>query len=249
MKTYLEKRIKFHEINYRNSNILISDNHFDKLEKNLLRIEPNCDYFNEKNKLVFPPLKRDSIDNFLKGLLPDTRLLIEPKIDGCAIALQYRDGNLEKAILRTGEDITSKIIEVKDIYNRLPIRGIFQVRGELYLPNQTRNASKKITSGLLKDKDFFDERLTFCCFQIINSRLNQHESKKHLSKLGFSVTRDIYCKFTNQVKVFSKRWLECNFFGKYPIDGIVIKINSRKLQLIREKSNLDYPYWQIAIKY
>ena len=26
------------------------------------------------------------------------------------------------------------------------------------------------------------------------------------------------------------------------------KINSRKLQLIREKSNLDYPYWQVAIK-
>ena len=37
-------------------------------------------------------------------------------------------------------------------------------------------------------------------------------------------------------------------FSKYPTDGIVVKINSRKLQLIREKSNLDYPYWQVAIK-
>ena len=37
-------------------------------------------------------------------------------------------------------------------------------------------------------------------------------------------------------------------FSKYPTDGIVVKINSRKLQLIREKSNLDCPYWQVAIK-
>ena len=34
-----------------------------------------------------------------------------------------------------------------------------------------------------------------------------------------------------------------------PYDGIVVKINSRKLQLIREKSNEVYPYWLMAIKY
>ena len=41
---------------------------------------------------------------------------------------------------------------------------------------------------------------------------------------------------------------EEKLFRKYPTDGIVVKINSRKLQLMREKSNLDYPYWQVAIK-
>jgi len=51
----------------------------------------------------------------LKGLLVDTRLLIEPKIDGCAVALQYRDGTLEKAISRKGADVTSKLIKVQDI--------------------------------------------------------------------------------------------------------------------------------------
>ena len=50
-------------------------------------------------------------------LLADTRLLIEPKIDGCAVALQYRDGTLEKAISRKGTDITSKIINVQGIPN------------------------------------------------------------------------------------------------------------------------------------
>ena len=249
MKSYLEERIEWYDYNYRNGNALNSDKQFDKLEKNLLRIDPNCDYFSKKNKLVLPGLEKDSIDEFLKGLLPDTRLLIEPKIDGCAIALQYRNGNLEKAISRKGNDVTSKIAKVQDISSQLPIRGVFQVRGELYAPNQAPNFSQRNASGFLRDKEGLGESLSFCSFQILNSRLNQHESKKHLSKLGFSTPKDISCNFTNQVRIYRKQWLEGKLFKEYPNDGIVVKINSRKLQLIREKSKLDSPYWQMAIKY
>ncbi len=249
MKSYLEERIEWYDYNYRNGNALISDTQFDQLEKNLLRIDPDCDYFNTKNKLVLPCLEKDSIDEFLKGLLPNTRLLIEPKIDGCAIALQYRNGTLEKAISRKGTDVTNKIAKVQDISNHLPIRGVFQVRGELYAPNQAPEFSQRIACGFLRAKEGVGESLSFCSFQILNSRLNQHESKKHLSKLGFSTPKDISCNFTNQVKVFKNQWLEGKLFKEYPTDGIVVKINSRKLQLIREKSNLDYPYWQMAIKY
>ena len=38
-------------------------------------------------------------------------------------------------------------------------------------------------------------------------------------------------------------------FNNYPTDWIVVKINSRKLQLIREKSYETYPHWAMAIKY
>ena len=248
MKTYLEERIEWYDDNYRNGNALISDKQFDQLEKNLLRTNPNCDYFKKKSKLVLPPLQKDSIDVFLKGLLPDTRLLIEPKIDGCAVALQYRYGKLEKAISRKGNDITSKIIQVQNIPKHIPIRGVLQVRGELYTPNQAPNISQRITSGFLRAKEGFSENLSFCAFQILNSKLNQYESKKYLSMLAFTIPDDIFCNFTSQVKVFRKKWLGGNLFKKYPTDGIVVKINSRKLQLIREKSNLDYPYWQVAIK-
>jgi len=248
MKTYLEKRIEWYDDNYRNGNALITDKQFDQLEKNLLRTNPNCDYFKKKNKLVLPSLEKDSIDNFLKGLLEDTRLLIEPKIDGCAVALQYRDGTLEKAISRKGADITSKLIKVQDIPNNLPLRGVLQVRGELYGPNQSPNISQRISSRFLRAKDGFFASLSFCAFQILNSTLNQYESKKTLSKLGFSIPQHISCNFTSQVQVFRNQWLEGKLFREYPTDGIVVKINSRKLQLIREKSNLDYPYWQVAIK-
>ena len=52
---------------------------------------------------------------FLKGLHTDTRLIIEPKIDGCAIALQYIKGELVKALTRKGDDVTNKIKEILDV--------------------------------------------------------------------------------------------------------------------------------------
>ena len=248
MSSYLEERIKWYDDNYRSGNALITDKQFDQLEKNLLRLYPNCDYFTNKKSLPLPSLPKDQIEEFIEGLLPDTRLLIEPKIDGCAIALQYRNGNLEKAISRKGTDVTSKIAKIKDIPNQLPIQGIFQVRGELYAPNRTPNFSQRIASGFLRAREGSGEGISFCGFQILNSRLNQHEAKKHLKKLGFSTPKDVYCNFTSQVQIFRKQWLDKKLFSEYPTDGIVVKINSRKLQLIREKSNLDYPYWQVAIK-
>ena len=43
MTTYLEERIKWYDENYRSGNALITDKQFDQLERNLLRIDPNCD--------------------------------------------------------------------------------------------------------------------------------------------------------------------------------------------------------------
>ena len=42
----------------------------------------NCDYFTNKKALPLPSLPKDQIQEFIKGLLPDTRLIVEPKIDG-----------------------------------------------------------------------------------------------------------------------------------------------------------------------
>ncbi len=108
----------------------------------------------------------------MKVLLVDTKLLIEPKIDSCAVAMQYRNGNLEKAISRKGKDITSKHIKVQDIPKNLPLREVLQVRGELYAPNQSPNVSQGIASGFLRAKEGFSESLSFCAFQILNATLN-----------------------------------------------------------------------------
>ena len=88
---------------------------FDELEINLESIDQKTIYFIPKNKFFLPSLPKNLIGEFLEGFFPRTKLLIEPKIDGCAIALQYKDGKLEKSINREGIDVTNKIIKVQNI--------------------------------------------------------------------------------------------------------------------------------------
>ena len=53
------------------------------------------------------------------------------------------------------------------------------------------------------------------------------------------------CNFISEVNLCRKLRSEGKLFADYPTDGIVVKISSRKLQLIKEKSYGVYPYWQM----
>ena len=251
MKTELEKKIEYYDDNYRQGNALISHKQFDKLEANLQRIDPKADYFISKNNLILPSLPKDQLKEFLDGLLNKTRLVIEPKIDGCAIGLQYQEGVLTKAISRKGKDVTNKLREVPDVPTTIKVKGLFQVRGELFAPSEYERPSysQRQASGYLRAADSRSDHLSFCCFQILNGKLNQHESLNYLEKLGFTIPENHFCNYTSGVEMFRKNWQDKKLFSNYPNDGLVIKINSRKLQLLREKSYGVYPHWQMAIKY
>jgi len=251
MSKILEEKLKWYDDNYRQGNALISDAQFDQLEKNLERINPKSDYFIAKNNLILPSLPKDQLKEFLDGLLNKTRLIIEPKIDGCAIGLQYQDGILTKAISRKGKDVTNKLREVPDVPSTIKVKGLFQVRGELFSPSEYERPSysQRQASGYLRAADSRSDHLSFCCFQILNGKLNQHESLNYLEKLGFTIPENHFCNYTSGVEMFRKNWQDKKLFSNYPNDGLVIKINSRKLQLLREKSYGVYPHWQMAIKY
>ena len=234
MVSYLEERIEWYDDNYRMGNALISDQQFDKLEANLYRVDPKADYFKKKSILPLPSLPKNEIKEFLKGLLSDTRLIIEPKIDGCAIALQYIEGELVKAISRKGVDVTNKIKDIPDIPSKIKIKGLFQVRGELYNPSEYEEPSfsQKHAGAYLRAADSKSDHLSLCSFQIINGRLNEHDSLQYLKKLGFTIPEYKSLNFTTQIEMYRKQWLDKKLFNNYPTDGIVVKINSRKLHLI-----------------
>ena len=251
MVSYLEERIEWYDHNYRMGNALITNQQFDKLEANLYRVDPKANYFNKKSILPLPSLPKNKIEEFLKGLLTDTRLIIEPKIDGCAIAIQYKEGELVKAISRKGGDVTNKIKDISDVPSKIKIKGLFQVRGELYNPSEYEQPSysQKQAGAYLRAADSTSDHLSFCSFQIINGRLNEHNSLQYLKKLGFTIPEYKSLKFTTQVEIYRKQWLDKKLFNNYPTDGIVVKINSRKFQLIREKSFGPHTFWHMVIKY
>ena len=62
-------------------------------------------------------------------------------------------------------------------------------------------------------------------------------------------TKTIEANRTSQVGTYRQAWLNGKLFNEYPTDRILVKLNSRKLQLIIEKSYEMNPYWQIGIKY
>ncbi len=73
-------------------------------------------------------------------------MLLETNINSCTIALQYKNGKLEKSISRNGTDAKNKIVKIQDIPKQLAISSIFQIRGELYAANRTAEIPQRITS-------------------------------------------------------------------------------------------------------
>jgi DNA ligase (NAD+) len=124
------------------------------------------------------------------------------------------------------------------------------VRGELFAEQEAPRNSQRIASGYLRSRDDQpNPKISFCSFQIINTKTNEYQSLIYCRELGFTIPKFVEAKWTSQIELYRQAWLNGKLFNEYPTDGIVVKINSRKLQLLREKSQGIYPYWQMAIKY
>jgi DNA ligase (NAD+) len=80
----------------------------------------------------------------VEKLLPNIALrwTIEPKVDGVALSLTYRDGLLDLAATRgdgtTGDDVTQNVRTIRSIPLKLdgPVPGLLEIRGEVYLPKK-----------------------------------------------------------------------------------------------------------------
>ncbi len=83
-----------------------------------------------------------------RRLLPEDQPLafvVEPKIDGLAVALTYEDGLLVRGATRgdgvLGEDITTNVRTIRNIPLRIPVSEgltaprVIEVRGEIYMPS------------------------------------------------------------------------------------------------------------------
>ena len=241
----LASKVKFSDQQYREGKATVSDAVFEKFENNLRRVAPNDDYFNQK--LVLPSLANGRPDEFLENLLPDTRLIICPKIDGCAIALQYENGSLIKAVSRKGKNVSAALKTVKNVHHTIPTKATLHVRGELYGPALEPARSQRLAAGLLRKAAPDGKGLAFCAFQILNGELNYFSSLGVLQKLGFEIPASEHAA-PSDVEMYRQFWKEGKLFNTYPTDGIVLTVNTRKLQKQLENKYASCPRWQHAIK-
>ncbi len=72
----------------------------------------------------------------------EAHVVVEPKIDGCAVTLMYRRGKLEYAATRgdgnVGDDISANVRTIRSVPQHLPagVPEILEVRGEIYMPSE-----------------------------------------------------------------------------------------------------------------
>ena len=208
------------------------------------------------------------------GIAP--RYVVEAKIDGLSVSLEYENGRLVRGSTRgdglVGEDVTENIATMKDIPHVLPDAPEFlEVRGEVYMPHQAFFALKEqqeleektpfknprnAAAGSLRQKD---ARITasrglsifvFNLQQVRGRSFSYHsETLDYLKSLGFPVSPRYSVFYSIEDAI---REIEAIGAGRgslaFDIDGAVIKVDDLAA---RETlgSTTKFPRWAIAFKY
>ena len=217
------------------------------LIRNLERISPENSIFNYKSgRKAFLSLGQGNIREWLETFLPNTRIILEPKIIGSCIGIQYINGELSKAINKNSQNITERVRSLKNIPKSLPIKNRIEIQGVLYddkFLSTRKNESKFIETQNFKPKI---ERHRFCAFQICHCKINHFQSLQELKHLNFEIPQTQFTNFISDIEIYLQSWREGKLFTSYPTSGLVLKINSRRLQIYLEENNLSI-HWAYAI--
>ncbi len=216
-----------------------------KLESNLYRINTRNSSYKLKLKLL--TLNHGTHKQWLKeNLLPNTRLIIEPKIAGLPAVLFYKEGILRNIIIQESIFNANDFKRIKIIPNKLAIDKDIAIRGNLYNPKLKLQINSTIKPQ--RSQELLQlENLSFCPYQICNSNQNQYQVLLGLKQLGFEIPETHFTIFINQVDLYVNLWKEGKLFESYPANGIVLKVNSRKLQKQLGENSLC-PNWAFSIE-
>ena len=212
----------------------------------------------------------------VEGAVGQAEYVVEYKIDGLSVALEYVDGAFVRGATRgdgqVGEDVTANLKTVKDIPQHLenaPPHLI--VRGEVYMKKSVFDAlnaelelhekpllanPRNAAAGSLRQKDSRitkERRLSIFCFNIQNTDelpLTSHtDSLDYLKQLGFPVSPR-YPVYTDPADVQREIENMGETRGEldFDIDGAVVKVNSFA-QRETLGSTAKFPRWAAAYKY
>ncbi len=204
------------------------------------------------------------------------QFVVEPKIDGLSVSLEYHNGELAIGSTRgdgfVGEDVTSNLKTVKSIpikiNEELPL---IEVRGETYMPRnvflklvkeqedndeQPFKNPRNAAAGSLRQKDpkiAAKRKLDIFVFnvqQIEGKELTSHkESLDYLKTLGFKTIPD-YKRVSTADEVIDciKAIGEKRFDLPFDIDGVVIKVDDfRQREVLGATAKV--PKWAVAYKF
>ncbi len=207
---------------------------------------------------------------------PQFRYVCEPKIDGLAMSLIYRDGVLERGATRgngeIGENVTHNLRTIGSIPLRIPDAPPFiEVRGEVYMTladfaalNERRAAAGESTfmnprnsaAGTIRQLDpklTAERPLSFWAYGVGAAEgltlETQWDALEWLRERRFPVNRDIVRLDTEDAVVERcLEWQQRRGALDFEIDGVVVKVDDAELQRRLGVVGRD-PRWAIAWKF
>jgi DNA ligase (NAD+) len=220
------------------------------------------------------PEVREWIERVQK-LLPGQKVSFvgELKVDGVASSLVYEKGRLASGVTRgdgvTGDDVTANVRTIKSIPLSLAAKENLEVRGEVYMSFEdfrglndslVENGQKPMqnprntTSGTLKlldPKEVARRNLSFAAYFLLSkSHAKSHrDNLAFLETLGFpAVIRSGRLDSADEVLGFLKEWNKKRHDLNFPVDGVVVKVDSIAQQE-QLGNTAKSPRWVIAYKY
>lgn len=209
---------------------------------------------------------------------PEFDYVVEPKIDGLAISLLYRDGLFERGATRgngeIGEDVTHNLRTMPSIPLKLDMDdppGLVEVRGEVYmsLPDFAKLNERRAEAGLstfmnprnsaagtirqLDPKLAADRPLSFWAYAIGATEgisFTAHwEALQWLREHRFPVHPDVQkLRTEDEVVAQCRAWESRRAQLEFEIDGAVVKVSDVKLQRRLGIVGRE-PRWAIAWKF
>ena len=215
-------------------------------------------------------------DRRVRETIENPRYVVEPKIDGLSIAIEYRDGRFYRGATRgdglVGEDVSDNLRQIADIPQTLTasVPRII-VRGEVYMPRESFAAlvqqqeergektfknPRNSAAGTLRQKDssvVAERNLSLFVFnmQLIEGEelLSHADSLVRIKELGFPVI-PFYCvtESIDEVMDFVREIGNKRADLPFDIDGSVVKVDS-----FTDRETLGatskFPKWAVAYKY
>ncbi len=277
----LEKLIVKYQPSYYNGEGEISDAEFDALWDELKALDPSnpilqkvgADSGNfEKIHHVMPMGSQEKAANpeqFLAWAQKHQyeEYLVEYKLDGASLELQYEDGYLVRAVTRgdgsIGDDITANAKKMGGVNAAIykdgelvPFTG--GIRGEVIMTHEVHKKyfsdkanCRNAANGLMKRKDGTgSEYLKLIVYDALSTDgksyfKNEKEKISWLMNCGFNVVRLVICKTADRVIAYRAKIMEERKDIEYDIDGLVVKEN----RIDFEDASRARPDRQIAFKF
>jgi DNA ligase (NAD+) len=257
----LERLIKKHQDLYYNGQPELSDAEFDELWDELKSLDPGNAIFEAvgpdaadgwpKARHLIPMGSQEKASNpedFLAwcAKVAHAEYIVQYKLDGASLELQYEGGLLVRAVTRgdgdLGDDITPNASRMGGVITRLGAAFTGGIRGEVLMPREVHERKyadkancRNAANGLMKRKDGSgSEDLEVVCYDadgyiagaggdVASPFADEVEKTAWLARMGFDVSPQVIFARPEEVIEYRARIMDRRPGLPYDIDGLVVK--------------------------